>query len=88
MSINAKCSLQGIVTARQTLVGSVNVGGTVLPDQYEGEYEITPKVTAQTLETKEKYMLEDVQVKEIPCFDTSNTSGGTTVYIGGSIELI
>lgn len=50
-------------------------------DPYMGDYEITPKVEAQKMDTKGKLMLEDVTVKEIPCFDVSNASGGTTFYI-------
>lgn len=53
------------------------VGG----DPYEGEYVVTPKVESQTMPTKEKVMLKDVTIKAIPYFETSNTSGGNTVYI-------
>lgn len=52
---------------------------------YEGSYEVTPKVTSQTLPTKEKFLTEDVTVKAIPYFDVSNSSGGTTVYIAKEI---
>lgn len=94
--VAARQTLGGKVAARQTLggkvagtlelIGDVNVGG-MMPDHYEGEYEVTPKVNSQTLETKEKYLVEDVKIKEIPYFDTSNISGGTTVYIGSDIEF-
>ena len=49
---------------------------------YEGSYEITPAIEAQTLETKNRKMEEDLKVLEIPYFETSNPSG-TTVIIGG-----
>lgn len=52
---------------------------------YEGDYEVTPKVNAQTMPTKGKLMEEDVTVKSIPFFDVSNTSGGSTVYIGNEV---
>lgn len=58
-----------------------HVGG----DPYEGEYVVTPKVEAQTMPTKEKVMLEDVTIRAIPYFETSNTSGGNTVYIAKEI---
>ena len=57
---------------------------TVRPDAeyYEGEYAVIPKVTAQTLETENKLMLEDLTIKAIPYFEVSNLAGGSTVTIG------
>ena len=52
---------------------------------YEGDYAVTPKVEEQTLPTKEKVMAEDLTIKAIPIFRTSNTSGGTTVYIAKEV---
>lgn len=49
---------------------------------YQGSYSITPAVEAQTLETKNRRMDEDLTILEIPYFETSNQSG-TTVIIGG-----
>lgn len=60
---------------------SKSASGTI----YEGEYIVTPKVTAQTLPTAEKLMEDDVTVKSIPYFDVSNTVGGSTVYIGTEV---
>lgn len=51
-------------------------------DPYDGDYSITPQLTAQTLETAKKYMSNDVEVKEIPIYVVSNNSGGNTVTIG------
>lgn len=49
---------------------------------YKGEYEITPKVTEQILETKNKSMKEDITVFQIPYSSVINPSGGQTVTIG------
>lgn len=57
------------------------VGG----EEYEGEYVVTPKVTEQSLPTKEKVLIEDITIKEIPFYNVSNASGGNTVYIGDKI---
>lgn len=57
------------------------VGGEL----YEGTYMVTPTTEQQTLPTKERVMVEDVTVKKIPFFCTSNTSGGNTVYIGNEV---
>ena len=63
-------------------VDSIELIGTL----YEGNYAVIPKVTSQTLPTKDRHMVEDVEIKEIPYYDTSNNSGGTTVYIADSID--
>ena len=54
-------------------------------DKYEGDYVVTPKVVEQTMPTQDKVMLRDVTIKSIPFFDVSNTSGGSTVYIGSEV---
>lgn len=56
-------------------------------ETYEGEYEVIPTFDRQVLETKNKFMENNVTVTEIPVFETSNTAGGTTVYIGKEIEI-
>lgn len=60
---------------------------SVLPstEAYQGPYEVTPKVNAQTLATAQKNMKYDMQIKAIPYFDVGNTSGGSTVYIGSEV---
>lgn len=49
--------------------------------EYEGEYEVVPKLKGETLPTKERYMEADLVVKPIPIYETTNNSGGVTVYI-------
>ena len=49
---------------------------------YEGNYEVTPDVLEQKLDTKQKIMKEDVVVKGIPYLEITNNAGGKTVYIG------
>jgi hypothetical protein len=55
--------------------------------KYEGEYIITPLAyDDQVLETKNKTCEEDIVVKKVPKWETSNQSGGYTVYIAdGSV---
>lgn len=62
-------------------VQTINISG----DPYEGDYVVTPKVDQQVMPTKGKVMVQDVTVKAIPIFRTSNTSGGNTVYIAKEI---
>ena len=54
-------------------------------EPYEGPYDVTPKVTAQTLQTAQKLMREDVSVRAIPYFDVSNPAGGNTIYIANEV---
>lgn len=56
----------------------VGTGG----DPYTGAYEVTPRLTEQTLETQYKVMMDDVLVRGIPITETSNPYGGKTVLIG------
>lgn len=51
-------------------------------EHYDGDYSVTPKFEQQKLQTKNKVMNFDVEVKEIPVERVANTSGGTTVIIG------
>jgi hypothetical protein len=53
--------------------------------RYEGDYEVTPKTTEQTLYTKYKTMYEDLTVKAIPRYDVSNLAGGKTIYIANEV---
>ena len=50
-------------------------------ETYDGDYIVTPKIKAQTLATKKKLMSDDLTIESVPVYETSNNSGGTTVYI-------
>lgn len=62
-----------------------NIAGDIV--LYTGKYTVIPKVEAQTLNTENKLLLEDVSITEIPRYDVSNQSGGETVYIGSEVEI-
>lgn len=87
MAINIKQGTVGIVSEKESVVGSLGISVSGVTEQYEGEYEVTPLVTHQTLPTKKKVMKDNLTIKEIPFFDVSNNAGGTTVYIGEEIEI-
>ena len=63
--------------------GIARVDGST--DPFLGEYEVTPKVDAQTMPCAGKKMLKDVDIKAIPFFETSNEAG-TTVYIAAEVD--
>lgn len=55
-------------------------------EQYDGPYEVTPDAHAPViLGTSNKILAEDVTVKKIPYYQTSNPSGDT-VYIASEVE--
>lgn len=74
-----------------TLYPSKRYTGRLIPigkfyNDYIGPYEVTPNVKEQQiLNTTDRVLHKDVTIKEIPYFDVSNTSGGSTVYIGSEV---
>lgn len=68
-----------------SLATTININGDY--DWYEGIYTVIPSTEAAiTLTTKYKVMRENVQISKIPYYETSNLSGGYTVYIGNEVE--
>ena len=51
-------------------------------DVYTGDYDVTPRVYEQTLETRDKVMVDDVTIRVIPLTKVINLSNGYTVTIG------
>lgn len=51
-------------------------------EHYSGSYVVAPKVYAQTMDTKDKVMDDDVNIEKIYYSQTENESGGYTVQIG------
>lgn len=83
MSIISKQSLKGFISAKGRISGRVNVGGSIKQESYNESYEITPSVSQQILQTKNKTMINDLTIKSIPYYEVANTSNGITVTIGG-----
>lgn len=61
----------------------VDTGGGGYLQPYMGPYEATPKVAEQVLATKNKRMVDDVTIYEIPYHEVGNQYGGNTAIIGG-----
>ena len=59
----------------------VGGGNTDLPI-YDGNYDVTPKVDSQRLDTAQKVMRSDLTVLAIPYAEVSNNANGKTVTIG------
>lgn len=52
-------------------------------DYYDGTYDVTPLITAQTLPTRSKTMRDDVRIDMIPTREIPNAAGGVTFIVGG-----
>ena len=81
--ISAKKSINGLIATKDRISGCVNVGGIIKQESYNESYEITPSVSQQILQTKNKTMINDLTIKSIPYYEVTNTSNGITVTIGG-----
>ena len=83
MSNDKKTIPMHISEGNEAIIFSTIEGGASgkLP-YYKGEYDITPRITEQKLETKNKSMKDDITILQIPCTSVVNPSGGQTVIIG------
>ncbi len=88
-------ALSGTISGEDTLRGKLsdetglngNICVTKEYNTYTGEYEVTPKAfTPQVLETANKVMKENVTIAEVPYWETSNESDGTTAYIAKEVK--
>lgn len=74
--------IKGQLQSEGMLIGEVGFPKCDYPLAYDGDYEVTPRLYEQYLDTDSKYMNRDVTVYEIPITRTSNIAGGQTVVIG------
>lgn len=83
VSVNEVTLPMSVVTSTQVIPMSVSaVYNMISAPSYEGDYEVTPRLYAQSLDTDGKLMEDDVTVYEIPISHTTNPTGGLTVLIG------
>lgn len=71
-----------LVGDHHKIQGTLTIPSTPGLDLYDGSYEVTPRLYAQSLDTDGKLMRDDVTVYEIPVTRTTNPHGGQTVLIG------
>ena len=86
-TIGSRQALNGCISQDDEITGNLATAYTTSAKPYEGDYEVTPTVEGQKLETKQKYMTDDVTILAIPFYEVGNTSGGNTVYIANEIEM-
>ncbi len=78
-------ALAGYITrvnaAKETAANLPEASGGSYPF-FDGEYNVTPAVDEQKLETAKKVMRENLTVLAIPYAEVSNLANGKTVTIG------
>ena len=85
-NINSLSQVNGSIITGQAVTASLQIPDIVHSAFYDGQYEIEPKAhTTTTLNTNGKTLLNNVVVKKIPYFETSNFSG-YTVYIASEVD--
>lgn len=91
----SQVSLHGRIVGQANLQGNLSKGISLtgvlsIPDEYSDyleEYCPTPTVDGLTLSTRDKHMTKDLVIKPIPIYEVSNSYGGTTFIIGGTINV-
>lgn len=76
----------GMPKAEEMVFDSTLAIQLINTDTYTGDYVIIPKAHEEViLETKDKTMADDVTVKKVPYYETSNEVG-TTIYIASEVN--
>lgn len=70
-----------MINQEDILYGKITVSGKPIISEeiYEGNYEVTPKVTSQTLLTGQRVMKDNLNVLSIPYYETTNLKGKTII---------
>lgn len=84
VNISGVEGLEGNLNGTAILEGTLGYAVGTVYDIYDGPIIVTPKADGETvLETANMLVMNDITVLEIPYYETTNLSGGYTVYIGG-----
>lgn len=70
-----------IVDTTLKLKARIQLPASITADVYDGDYEVLPSVDAKELETKHKFMQDNVTVLAIPYYEVSNDQNGFTAII-------
>lgn len=79
-TIDTECTMEGTVDLELELSGEVSFSGSV--PEYDGAYEIVPKISDQSLDTSGKKLTKDLVILAIPVQETTNSANGKTIHIG------
>lgn len=76
--------LKGKIQSEISISATVRYPIDVHIPTYDGNYHVVPKSTEQLLPTKDKQMTDNVTIKAIPYFETSNGTG-IAIYIASEV---
>ena len=83
-SLSSSSGLEAELNGTVTLEGSLGI--LTGNDSYNGPYVVSPRTDGEVvLDTANKTLVDDITVEMIRYIETSNLSGGNTVYIGGTV---
>lgn len=86
-SISQETSLSGVLSGESGLSGELS--SVKEHNAYTGDYQVTPcAFSAQTLNTANKVMDDDIVVLPVPYWETGNTSNGSTAYIAKGVQNV
>lgn len=81
-SISAKLNLSNSLSAR--ISDRNQMSATIHDDDlYDSNYDIEMGFDDIVMNTKNKFLTDDIVIKKVPISTTSNESGGYTLNIGG-----
>lgn len=72
--------------SKSVAVGALPVRAAI-PEFYEGEYDVSPDFEGRVLNTRQRYLTDNITIDPIYISDTSNLAGGITIYIGGEFNV-
>lgn len=65
-TLTAPEKLSGVLSTTGTIEGKLTIPSALMPPSYDGEHEITPGESEQTLETSGSYLENNIIIKPIP----------------------
>ena len=75
--------ISGDIDSEQTIDGKLSILNEV--ETYDGDYVVVPAAkSSKILETKDKYLLDNITVLKVPYYQMSNQFGDT-VYIASEV---
>ena len=79
--LTAEERISGRLASSERIRGSLTVPIRILPDTYEGSYEVTPGPEEQVLATADRWLTEDITVKPIPSNYGLITTDGSIITV-------
>jgi len=82
--LSSEATISGTLQGVHSISGTISIPESAAAIIYDGENVVIPQVdNSIILNTENKLLKTDITVEPIPYYQTSNLSGGFTVYIGG-----